>query len=60
MWKLSESGKNFVRHGLLVPRYVYIYNGKVTRKSEELTDIVAALGDKFDYSQLMGDELWRN
>lgn len=53
MWKLSETGKSFVRNRLIVPRYLYIYDNKVTRKSKEMTDIVAALGDKFDYSELM-------
>ena len=53
MWKLSESGKMFVRNEINVPKYVYIYDNKVTRKSEEITDIMMALGDKFNYSELM-------
>lgn len=52
-WKITEKGKLFVLGKAKVPRHFYSYNREILGYSDEETDIKTALGDKFDYEELM-------
>ena len=52
-YRITAVGKQFVEGKIAVPRYVYLYNQLLLRLSEEMTTIQDALGDKFNYSELM-------
>lgn len=53
-WRLTDRGRLFVGGYIRVPRYAYTYNGSLVRFSDETFDIRAALGDRFNYSKLIG------
>jgi hypothetical protein len=53
MWRPTNRGIEFVNRRLRVPRHVFLYNNRLLRFSDEDTDIVEALGDHFDYEELM-------
>jgi len=53
LYRITEKGRAFVRGEISVPRYCYIFNDEVNGFSEEKTTIQAALGDKFNYSELI-------
>ncbi len=52
-YQITEVGKQFVEGRIAVPRYVYLYNQLLLRLSEEMTTMREALGDKFNYDELM-------
>jgi hypothetical protein len=52
-WQTTEKGDRFVRDEIKVPRYVHLYNGRRLGFSKEMTDIRTAIGDHFDYEELM-------
>ena len=57
MWRITELGLKFVRGDAKVARHVYLYDnrqmkGPTTGTVEEI-DIKQALGDKFNYVELM-------
>lgn len=53
-WRVTNLGEAFIRHGLVVPKYANVYNGKVlSLDTTELISIKDALGKKFDYAELM-------
>ena len=52
-WRLTESGKLFVRRQLTVPSHAVIYDGRVLELDGDKVDVVAALGKKFSYEELM-------
>jgi hypothetical protein len=45
----------FVKHGREKPKNVFLYNNKIQGFSEETTTIKQALGDKFDFEELMSN-----
>lgn len=52
-YKITQLGRNFV-HGLVtVSKNIFIYNNKVIKRSDELINIETALGNKFNYRELM-------
>ncbi len=52
--KLTDLGKRFVRGLEHLPKYVDIYNNELVRSPYgDLYDIHDALGDKFNYADLM-------
>lgn len=54
-YKITDLGKEFVARKARVPMYVFLYNGKPLRRPDtETIDIYEALGEKFNYSELMG------
>jgi hypothetical protein len=54
VWRVTDLGAEFVQGCRNAPRFAFVYNGEVDALSQEQTDIRAALGDRFDYAELMG------
>lgn len=52
-WKPTVYGVNFVYADSVISKYVYLLNNVVTEFSDEKIDIFDALGDKFNYEELM-------
>lgn len=52
-WKPSELGILFVENKIEVPAYKMMYNAKPQSTSEETINIIQALNEVFDYSELM-------
>lgn len=52
-WRITETGIAFVEYRRSVPQKAYVYNNYCVRLSETLTDIVGALGTKFDLMKLL-------
>lgn len=53
LWKITERGKMFVRGTIIVQKHIYLLNNNFRGFSEEETNIREAIGDHFDYSELM-------
>jgi len=53
-WRLTKLGEEFVKRAIRVPKYARIYDGRCLSLSGEEITIVDALGDKFNYHELMG------
>lgn len=53
-WRVTPRGEQFLRAKISVPKYAHVFNGRVMGfdMSETIT-VKDALGDKFDYSELM-------
>ena len=53
-YKITRNGRLFVQNKLRVPKHIWLYDGHTTeRQDSETVSIIEALGDKFDYSELM-------
>ena len=52
-FKLTEKGLRFVNRLEYVPAYVYIYNGECLGLDGDQLSILEALGNKFDYEELL-------
>ena len=52
-YKMTPKGMDFVQGRIRVPRYAYLYAQKCIAMSPEDTSISEALGDRFDYGELM-------
>jgi len=52
-WQITERGLEFVRGEIRVPRHVYLYANVVKGWGDESTDVREALGDHFNYAELM-------
>lgn len=56
-WRLTDEGRGFVRGEIEVPKKVRLYNGDFQRYVDMAPwSIEDALGERFDYRDLMGDE----
>ena len=53
MWTITDKGKQFVLGFIRVPMYCETYNGKTLSFSNESTDIRQALGNRFNYKEMM-------
>jgi len=53
LWEPTQKGIDFVEQHIRVPSHAHCYNNKVVRMSEETTTIVEALGERFNYEELM-------
>jgi len=53
-WRPTQVGYDFVDASIDVPHHAYVINNSVVGWSTERTDILYALGDKFDYRELIG------
>jgi hypothetical protein len=56
MWKPKRDGVEFALDHIEVSKYVYLYNNEIVGFSDEMISIAAALGDHFDYDELMRGE----
>mgnify|MGYP003108747720 FL=1 len=54
VWRVTPLGAEFVRGCSDVAMYAFVYNGEVQDFTDRTTDIRHALGDRFDYAELMG------
>ena len=55
-WAITDKGLTFLDRSLAtVPKYANIYNGQLMGFSEERTTIQGALGDGFDFHELMNN-----
>jgi len=55
-WKITEKGRDYAGKKIKLPKHCYVYHKEVLGFSEETADIVDALGDHFDYRELMRGE----
>jgi hypothetical protein len=55
-WRVTDRGRLFVHDGLSVPRHAVIYDGQLLGFAGESVSIRDALGNRFDYDQLMAGE----
>jgi hypothetical protein len=53
-WRVTPAGRRFVLRETRVPKYARIYDGRRLSLTGEPVSIMDALGDKFDYNELMG------
>lgn len=53
MWRITPKGVDFVRGRIIVPKYIFLFNQQCLGFSEEQIHITEALGDDFDYRELM-------
>jgi hypothetical protein len=57
-YKITKNGRLFARNKLRVPRHIWLYDGCVIeRQDSETVSITEALGDKFNYSELMAPSM---
>lgn len=54
LWLITQRGVEFVNDKIAVPMYCDTYNGKTLGFSEETTTIKQALGNRFNYAEMMG------
>ena len=54
LWMITPKGEGYVRDHISVPKYCYVFNNEAFGFSEEKQGIRDALGEKFDYNELMG------
>lgn len=58
LWRITNPGRLFVENKLSVPRHVYVFKNEVRPAPKddvpEQTNIVKALGDDFNYTELLG------
>ena len=52
-WRLTPKGRDFVRNKTTVPKYAFVFDNKLIKFSRQHTDVIAALGKKFSYQELM-------
>lgn len=52
-WRITDEGRAFIRGVRTVPKYALIYDSRVLGFEGDQVDIHQALGDKFDYHELM-------
>jgi hypothetical protein len=53
-WRLTNNGRNFVLGRLFIRRYAMVYNSACHSHAGKWWSIYDALGNKFDYQDLMG------
>lgn len=58
LWSATTKGILFARGATTVPKYLFIWNGKVVGQSDDYVTIREALGTRFSYSELMGGIAW--
>lgn len=53
-WRVTAAGERFLKDWVKVPKYAYVFDGRVLgMETNELVTIRDALGDKFDFEELM-------
>jgi hypothetical protein len=58
-WRITDTGRAFIRGGLSLPKYALVYNGEFLGfdNAKGVATIRDALGNKFDYSALMRESV---
>ncbi len=56
-WMITDKGGQFVRGGLTVPKYIYLVNSEMVGIGGDDISIKDAIGDHFDYDELMRGDL---
>ncbi len=56
-WRMTSLGEQFVRGEISIPREMFVFNDEVLGHSDASTTITQALGDKFNYDELMAGHL---
>ena len=54
-WRITPLGHRFVLREVRVPKYARVYDGRCLSLTGEPVSITDALGDKFDYDELMNN-----
>ena len=54
MWRLTNTGWDYVRRDIALPSHVFVYDNNYLGPAGKYKTIDAALGDKFDYHELTG------
>lgn len=54
-WRVTKKGEDFIKHGLMVPKHILIYDSRCLGYDDpkELIDIRTALTEKFNLEELM-------
>ena len=52
-WRPTAKARAFIRNEITIPKYVFTYDTRAVKFSEEELNIVSALGKKFDYGELI-------
>lgn len=54
-WRVTRLGELFIQNGMTIPKYARVYNGRcLSLDPTEQVSIQEALGDRFNYNELMG------
>ena len=53
LWRPTAKGVDFIERRITIPSHVFLHNNHVLDFSNEQTDIIEALGENFDYDELM-------
>jgi hypothetical protein len=53
-WRVTSLGERFVLGQVRVPKYAWVYNGRVLRMDGEPVGVREALGNRFNYDDMMG------
>lgn len=56
-WRVTDLGARWVLGAATVPKYARIYDGRCLRVEGDQVTIRDALGDRFDYRELMGGDM---
>ena len=52
-WRITRAGRHFVENLSTAPKHIYLYNQKLFKTGSATTTIKEALGNKFNYTELM-------
>jgi hypothetical protein len=55
-WMITEKGEKFALGQISIPSHAFVYNSMLQGFSNTQTNIIQALGKKFDYAELMRGE----
>lgn len=53
-WRVTDKGHQFALNRITVPKYAKVYDDRFRGLEGDPRSIIDALGDKFDYNELMG------
>ena len=54
-WRITEDGIRFAQNRYTVPSHAVIYDGRCLRVDGYQVDVIACLGKKFNYNELMAE-----
>jgi len=52
-WKITETGKNFVRNGAAIPKYAFVFDNVCLKTEGPPITFFECAGKKFDYDQVV-------